>query len=134
MKISLPSGVKFLVTLMLVLSAWHAFRLAQALRFWQTLEEYGIRGGPLYLAVSGAVWAGLGLALTFALGRRLPWAWGAAVGYFAALDAWFWFDRLALQEMSANLLFFLVVHLLYLALVGLVLFSRQVRNFYHEQR
>ncbi len=133
MKIKRPTEVKLLTAWSLFLAAWNILRFFQALRFWEALGEYGSWGGPLYLAISGGAWGALGVFVGAALWRRQPWAWGAALGFFAAIEAWFWFDRLALQQPHVNNLFVLAVHLIYLLFLTAILFSRQVRNFYHEQ-
>lgn len=132
MKTRRPKGVKLLTALALVPTIWNCIRLAGAIRFWDSLSVYQATGGPLYLAVSGAAWAGLGLVLALALWRGKAWAWGAALGFFLALEAWFWFDRLALQQPHTNNLFVLAANGIYFVFLMLVIFSRGVRNFYHE--
>jgi hypothetical protein len=51
---------------------------------------------PAYLALTGAVWGGLGLVVAAGLflGRR--WAAGAAAGVAVAFVIWYWVDRLLL--------------------------------------
>ncbi len=133
MKTRRPPGVQLLTALALVSAIWNCIRFAGAIRFWDTLTLYQNPGGPLYLAVSGAAWAGLGFTFAWALWQRKAWAWGAALGFFLALEAWFWFDRLALQQPHTNNLFVLAANGLYFVFLLLVVFSRNVRNFYHEQ-
>jgi hypothetical protein len=133
MKTRRPHGVKFLTALVLIPAIWNSVRLAGAIRFWDTLSAYQGAGGPLYLAVSGAAWAGAGFVLAVALWQGKPWAWGGALGFFLSLEAWFWFDRLAFQQPHNNNLFVLAMNGVCLALLLIVLFSRGVMNFYHEQ-
>ena len=128
-----PLGVTFLLGIVLSLSAWQGLRLIQAIRFWDILDEYGVRNGPAYLAVSGGAWLVAGLALAWFIRRGLPWGRGmtflAAVGY----TAWVWFDRLAIQGTRSNWPFTLFVTLLLFAFTVLLLFDPGVKAHFRQR-
>lgn len=99
-----------LVTLILSIFGW--LRLAQAIYSWQMLGEVAPAVLPVYLAISGALWALIGLVAAVGIWLRQRWALillGAAVVSFAA---WYWLDRLVLSpaaSANANLVFSLIL-------------------------
>jgi hypothetical protein len=102
--------------------------------FWQTLRKYGAQPDPLYTAISSGVWLVSGLTLTSGLWRGKTWAWPTALGCAAGYPAWFWFNRLILQEPNANWPFALGVTLVWLFLVLVLLFTRKTILFFQIQR
>lgn len=128
-----PAEVKILVVFIVWLALWNTLRLIQAILFWDTLTGYPMRIEPLYLAVSGGAWAMLGFLLGWAAWQRKPWAWGAALGAAAGYGSWVWFDRFVLQGPHGNESFALTVTIAVLVFVLLLLFSRNVRDFYHDR-
>lgn len=133
MKHKRPTGVKFLTILLFSLALWNMLRLAEAVFFWNVLTEYQARGGPLYLAVSGGVWAISAFVVGWAawLGKR--WAWGAMLGFIAGFGIWLWLDRLIYQTPRINNLFALSITVIGLMLILPSLLSKKVRDFYHER-
>jgi hypothetical protein len=85
----------------LLLSVYGWLRFQQSLALWEVLQEIGIEPGPLYLAVSGAVWGIIGLAVGLGLFFRQAWAAGLARAAVVVLAAWYWFDRLVLIRSEA---------------------------------
>lgn len=73
-------------------------RLAGALTAWDWLETFGVLPGPLYVAISGAVFM---LALAAAAGmlyiRARGFVW-AVRGVTLAYALWYWLDRLLLTR------------------------------------
>lgn len=133
MKLRRPFGVKLLAILIFAAALWHLLRLVEAILFWEVLEEYHALGGPLYLVISGGVWVVVSVIVSWAAWRGKPWAWGAALGLAAGLGSWTWYDQLVMQTGRTNGLFSLAMTILSLAAVCLLLFSKKVRSFYHEQ-
>jgi hypothetical protein len=75
---------------------WAGFSLAPA------LEKYAPFPGAAYIALTGAVSAALGLAVTWAVLRRLRWAPRALLGVAIAYAAWRWADRILLQPTAGT--------------------------------
>jgi hypothetical protein len=76
-------------------------RFQQSLILWDTLILIEVWPGPVYLAISGAVWAMITTAIGFGMLLRQFWAWHAARYAVVFLAAWFWVDRLALTQSEA---------------------------------
>lgn len=130
---SLPRAIRFFRFFLWLNVLWNGLRLWGAIQFWGVLQEYGARGGALYLAASGGVWTVAGLALLLLLPRPRPLTWRLALGFVLAWEAWFWFDRLLLQETHVNTLFVLLVNLSWLILTLLILFLPATRSYYYER-
>jgi hypothetical protein len=82
--------------ILLSLSGWVRLVVSTGEGFW--LSRAGVVPGPGYLAVGGAVWGLVGLAVLTGMFLRLPrfewFSWGAALFY--ALT--YWADRLAFSR------------------------------------
>lgn len=128
-----PAEVKTLAAVILWLALWNSLRLVQAILFWDTLAGYQMRGGSLYLAVSGGVWAAIGFILGWAAWQGKPWAWGATLGAAAGYGSWVWFDRFILQKPHGNEPFVQALTIVMLLFVLLLLFSGKIRDFYHDR-
>jgi hypothetical protein len=118
-----------LVVIFLLLAAAGWLRTQQTLAQWNLLAAWGIWPGPLYNALSGAVWGVVGLPAAWGLWFRKRWAdrltWIAAWFYPVA----FWLDRLFIArspEARTGWPFWLAVTLLWLGYVFAVLRSRRV--------
>jgi uncharacterized membrane protein HdeD (DUF308 family) len=106
-------------------------RLGAAISFWNTLRQYDTRPGPLYIAISGAVWCLAGFPLFWGLWRGKAWARLTAILAAILYTSWYWFDRLALQPVPhANWPFALFVNILFLIFTLIVLFNRQSTFFF----
>jgi hypothetical protein len=95
----------FLAAAFLYLGLLGAARVQQSLIDWDLLLELGVRPGPLYLAVSGALWGVLGLAAALLAYVRRRWAGRTvfAIGLIFTLS--YWADFLAFTraaEMMTN--------------------------------
>ncbi len=127
-----PAPVRVLVALVLLLVLWSGTRLGAALFYWRVLSEYAGRGGPLYLALSAAVWLIGALTALRGIGRRSRRAWIGLVSLFGAYFVWYWLDRLLMQWPRLNWLFVLVFSLLLLWLALGVAFHPATRRFFRE--
>ncbi len=89
-----PFLLYILCGVLLLFSASGLVRAILALRQWDFLLEVGIRPGPLYLVLTGAITALAALISAVGLWLRRRWAilfCGAAV---LAFSVWYWADRL----------------------------------------
>ncbi len=124
----------WVLVLVLLAGALEGFlRLQAAVYTWSMLAVIGITPGPLYLAISGAIW---GLALLVAaagLFFRQRWAPGYARIAAAVLALAYWIDRLAFTrsaDAQANWPFMAGVTVFILAFLFSVLsLDRQKRFF-----
>jgi hypothetical protein len=107
-----PFGVTLLLWLVLSLSVWGLVRSLAALRFWDMLNEFDARLGPLYLFITGTVWILMGGALLWSLFRGRSWVRQAIP---AALFLWlaeYWIERIFFEAPRANLPFALMTSIL----------------------
>jgi len=109
-------------------SAWNALRLGEAIFFWRTLDKYG--GHPLYITISAAVWIIAGLLIAWGLWLGKVWGWAAALAGIVGYTAWYWFDRLVIQEPPASRLFVLIVNIIFLLILLPILLSSKTRRFF----
>lgn len=129
-----PRSVSLLAFAALAMAAWNGFRLGEAIYFWETLREYEVRPGSLYIAISGGVWLVVGFILAGGLWLGRIWAFYAAIGNIAVYTIWVWFDRLVLEQPRANLPFTLVTTLACLCIILILLFARKTTSFFKSQR
>jgi len=102
---------------------WNGLRLWTAVAWRGRLEEFAPRPGPVYIAASGAFWLAAGLILLWSLWSRKRRSRGLIAACTAGYTAWYWADRLLLQQERANWTFVLVVNILIVALIVFVLQS-----------
>jgi hypothetical protein len=103
-----PFSLLLLIFGLLGLSIYGWLRLQQSLALWDILVQIGVWPGPLYLAISGAVWGILGLVAGIGLFLRKNWATRFTQIAILFMAAWYWFDRLVLVRSEAaqtNLVF-----------------------------
>ena len=125
-----PFGVTLLLWLVLTLSAWGAVRLFAALHFWDMLSEFGARLSPLYLSITGAGWAVVGVVLLWGLfGARLWAHWAVPVATFLWLAA-YWIERIFFESSRENLYFALSASILLLTVVLISALNRKTRKFF----
>ena len=137
-KVRLPTAVTILTLFVLSLTAWNGLRLSQAITFWDTLVKYSTRGGPVYIAASGAFWLVVGLVMLWGIWRRQRWtrimAFAAAAGY----TAWFWCDWFFLQFPRPDWPFAAGVTAGLMVFFCILLIDHQVVEYFqrgiHEQR
>ena len=87
---------------------------------------------PLYLALSGLVWAVIGLVLAYGLWTGKPIAVGGTLVAALAYTLYYWFDRslLAADAPAANWPFAVLINLCLLVMVFWILFRPKARIFF----
>lgn len=133
-----PFGVTLLLWLVLSLSAWGAIRLLGALRWWNVLNEFEARLSPLYLSITGAGWLVVGVVLLWGMFSGKAWTRRTIL---VSLGVWllgYWIERIFFESPRANLLFALILSLLFFAVAWTSANSRKTREFFirseeHEQ-
>jgi hypothetical protein len=133
-----PFGVTLLLWLVLSLSAWGVVRLLAALRWWDVLNEFGANLSPLYLSITGAGWAVVGIVLLWGLFSGKPWTRLAIpISIFLWLMG-YWVERMFFESPRANLPFALMASILLFALTLVSALNRKTKKFLirseeHEQ-
>lgn len=92
---------KVLVVGLLIFSAAGWLRLQQSLAGWDLLAEIGVRPGPLYLALTGAVTGAGGLVAALSVWLRRRWGFVFTRAFILVWQVWNWIDRLWLAQTSA---------------------------------
>jgi len=123
-----PIGVTILAILIFLSACWNGLRLGAAIHFWTTLSEYGAH--PLYEAISGGIWLAYGVLPTWGLWRGKAWARIATLGGAAGYGAWYWIDRLFLEQPHANWPFAIEVTAVILIFILFILFAPATRRFF----
>ncbi len=129
-KRSRPFSVISLTVLVFWLTIWNGLRLGEAIVFWKMLAEYGAH--PLYIAITGGVWTIAGLSLLWGFWKGKTWGWVEALVSAFGYTAWYWFDRLVLQQSHANWPFVLIANIVFLSVILLILFSRTTRQYFQR--
>jgi hypothetical protein len=133
-----PFGVTLFLWMVLCLSAWGVLRLLGALRWWDVLVQYGARLSPGYLAITGAAWMAAGIVLLWSIWAGKRWAYPALpIAIFLWL-AEYWLERIFFQDPRANLPFMIFFSIFLSAVILLITFNRNTREFLlkseeHEQ-
>ncbi len=126
-----PFSVTLLALTVLSLSALNLIRFGAAIAQWDALAEFAPRPGPLYIMLTGLAWAALGFPLYVSLWLDRQAGYRAALPAGLAYSAYYWLDRLLLQERPAqsNWPFALGVTVTVLCLATFVAFHPKSRNF-----
>ncbi|MGE5463836.1 MAG: hypothetical protein ACM3PS_10805 [Syntrophothermus sp.] len=133
-----PFGVTLFVWMVLCLSAWGMLRLIAALRWWDVLDQFGARLGPLYLAITGAGWAVAGVVLIGSVWAGKRWAFLVIPLSVFLWLAEYWLERIFFQDPRANLPFMIYFSIALSAVTLIIAFNRNTREFLlkseeHEQ-
>lgn len=129
MPLKRPLGVTLLLWMVLSLSAWGAVRFAASLRWWDVLSRFDSRLSPVYLSISGAGWVVAGGVLIWGVLSRKKWTYPALLSYFLLWVVVYWIERLFFQAPRPNLLFVLILSLLFLAVTLICALHRSTKNF-----
>ena len=110
-------------------------RFGGALASWELLQRVGMRPGPGYLALTGAVYglSGLAVALGLWFGWRKAGRLGRGLAFF--YTAWYWIDKMLIRQNEAsrtNWPFMLIVSLLLLGVALGSLYLPAVRHYLGE--
>lgn len=135
MKTPRPFSVTLLAWIVLSLSALNLIRFGAAIFQWNALAEFAPRPGPLYILLTGLVWAAVGFPLAIGLWLEHRNGYRAALPVSLAYSIYYWLDRLLLQERPAqsNWLFALAVTIVLLSLATFVTFHPKTRNFFKRE-
>jgi hypothetical protein len=133
-----PFSVTLLLWLVLSLSAWGAVRLIAAFRWWNVLNEFGARLGPLYLSITGAGWIVVGSVFLWGLFSGKSWA---RLAIPLSIFLWvmeYWVERMFFESPRANFFFALIASLLLCLLTFFSAFNQKTNRFFirseeHEQ-
>lgn len=98
----LPARITLALALVLITAAWNVVRVWAGLTLAPALQKYAPFPGPVYIALTGALSVGLGLAVAWAVLRRFGWAPRALLGVAIAYTAWRWVDRIFLQPTAGT--------------------------------
>lgn len=118
-----PFRVTVLIWLVLWLSAWNGLRLWTAVTWQARLAEFASRPGPAYIAVSGAFWLAAGLFLLWSFWSAKPWTRQLFAALALAYTAWYWVDRLLLQQERSNWPFILAANVIIILFIMFALRS-----------
>jgi hypothetical protein len=130
----LPARITLALVLVLITAAWNVVRVWAGLSLAPALQKYAPYPGPAYVALSGAVSAGLGLAVTWAVLQRHRWAPRALLGVAVAYAAWRWADRIFLQPTGGvGWPFALVITVLLLSFIAAVTLDRRNRWYFGRE-
>lgn len=126
----------WVLALLFLLSAGFGFqRLGVTIYAWGTLEKLGMQPGPVYTALTGALWGLASLAAGGGLLLRRRWAPRFAREASLALAALYWVDRLALTrspDAQASLGFAAIVTAFLLAFTFSVLALERQKRFFES--
>jgi hypothetical protein len=129
----LPVRITLVLWLVLISTAWNAFRVWGGLEFRGGIEKYASWPGPTYVILTGGLWVACGLAILAAFLRRERWAGKALLVGAMVYVAWLWVDRLAIQpKLPANWPFSLVTNSVLLVITAAV--ALDPRNRYYLGR
>ncbi len=116
--------LRLLALIFLVLAVMGWVRFEEAIRLWNLLISLGLLPGPLYLALTGALWGLIGVAPAVGLWFGYRWAtlWSAAAALIYPLT--YWIDRLWIAQRAEgfpNEVFALGVTVAWMVFSGIVL-------------
>jgi len=133
-RLKLPWHVTLLIWLVLTLTIWHFARVITSILWRDTLDKYALHPGPLYIGLSGAVWALTGIFLLWSILRGERWTRPALLIASGLYAAWVWSDRLFVQaQMRANWPFALVVTILLLAYTTVVVLHPRNQIYFERE-
>lgn len=93
-----PPFIGLLQLLVLVLTLSNTVRFYTSAAWGDTLKTYAPRPGPLYVGLTGAFWAVVGVIVFLGLYQSRPWAPRLFVGASVVYTGWYWLDRLFIQS------------------------------------
>ena len=133
-----PFSVTLLLWLVLSLSAWGLLRLAGALRWWDVLYENDARLSPLYLSITGAIWAITGIVVLWSIFSRKRWAYMAIPIAILVWLAQYWIERTFFEGQRSNLAFAIIASGVILTFTSIIAFHRTTKTYLtkseeHEQ-
>lgn len=99
---SRPFGVTLLAVGVLTIAGLNLVRLIEAVRQWSFLSNLaGV--SPIYLALTGLIWACVGLPLFWGLWRGVAWTARFVSGYLTVFALYYWLDRIWIANRAISL-------------------------------
>jgi hypothetical protein len=138
MKTKIPLTVTGMAWAVLIVAIWNLFRFGSALANWTMLQELAPRPGPWYIALTASFWTLACFAAWRAIRRRYIHAQGVYLLTLYGYAAWWWADRLFLQQPRTNGVFAVLVTALLLIDIAADFFNRRATIYFtkretHEQ-
>jgi hypothetical protein len=133
-----PFGVTLFLWMVLSLSAWGLLRLIATLRWWDVLVHFRARLSPLYLSITGAGWAVIGIVLLWSVWAGKRWSYPAIPVSIGLWLVEYWLERIFFEAPRANLPFMIMASSFLLVVTLAISFNRKTKNFLikseeHEQ-
>lgn len=94
-----PLGVTWFALLVLIFAGLHLLRLVQTVQYWDMLAAL-LPISPIYLFLTGLLWAALGFPLAWGLWRGWRLAYFLSPVILLGYSLYFWADRLLLSGFS----------------------------------
>ena len=112
-----PFRVTVLTWVVLILTVWNALRLWTAFAWKAQLSEYAVHTGPLYVGLTAAVWVAVGFKTLWGLWQPGKLSRKFTLAASLVYTAWYWTDRLFLQQERSNWPFAVILNFLLLVYV-----------------
>lgn len=128
-----PFGVTLLSLLVLSLTVIQWFRLYEAIRLWDWLNEHVPSPPPYYYAATGGLWGTAGLLVTIGLFLGLGWASRAAKYSGIIFTLYYWLNFLLLTNIdlvNTRWMFNAGLTIVMLILLFQILSRRSSRDFF----
>lgn len=93
-----PITVTIYALLVLIIAVYNLIRFWSALQHWETLSRLGIQPGPLYIALTGLIWAISGFWLAWMIWTDRPGVKIAIIVAASSYLVYYWLDRLFFQN------------------------------------
>ena len=126
-----PLSVTFLALGVLTLAGFNLLRFVVSLQQWDFLDSL-LSVHPLYITVTGLVWALVGFILTWGLWFGKGWSVRGTQGAAILFSLYFWLDRLlvASDGNRYNWPFAMVMNIVLVVLVFWILSNRKAKAFF----
>ena len=128
-----PFFVTILGSIALILTVFNAIRFGTALSQWDLILAFASSPGPLYIALTGLIWA-LGWLIAY-LGIEFAWKWGGVVFLLLSFlyASYYWLDRLFFQlpAQRSNVIFAFIVTFLFLVSTVIILAFPKSRAYFN---
>lgn len=131
-----PIPVTLLAWGVLILTMFNAVRFGSAVAEWDRIVSFMERPGPIYIAVTGLIWA-LGWLIVF-LGLWFGSRWARQIALSMAIlySTYYWIDQLIYHSEVArkNLSFSLSVTIFFLTSTAIILILPGSRKYFQTKR
>lgn len=127
-----PCSVTLLALVVLTFAVFHLLRFFQTLQDWNFLMA-ALPVHPVYLALTGLVWAVAGGVISWGLAAGRSWAPKAAIALLVSYMIFFWLDRLLLPsspDRNRNWPFAIFSFALAATWLAWVLRRKEIRDFF----